>query len=164
MSVRLSTEEGLALNGAISAVDPTIDNATRALKVRSSVEDPESKLRPGMFINVEVVLPQAGHVVAVPTTAVVYAPYGDSIFVIVDKPAGSPGMTATPDGKPVKSAEQRFVRLGQARGDFVAVLDGVKSGEEVVSAGAFKLRNGAPIVVNNEVQAKAELNPHPENK
>jgi membrane fusion protein (multidrug efflux system) len=157
-------DESIALNGLVSAVDPTLDNISRAVKVRAGVENAQDKLKPGMFVNVALVLPEVDQVVVVPATAVVHASYGDSIFVVADKPQGSPGIATTPDGKPVKLAQQRFVRLGQARGDFVAVLEGVKPGEEVVSAGAFKLRNGGSLVVDNSVQAKAELNPRPENK
>jgi membrane fusion protein (multidrug efflux system) len=101
---------------------------------------------------------------AVPGTAIVHASYGDSVFVIDDKKPGSPGMDKTPDGKTVKIARQQFVRTGAAHGDFVAITKGVTVGQQVVSAGAFKLRNNTPIVVDNSVQAKAELAPHPPNR
>ncbi len=91
----------------------------------------------------------------VPATAVVHASYGDSVFVVEDKKddAGTP--VAGADGKPGKVARQQFVRVGEARGDFVAILDGVKAGQEVVTAGAFKLRNGSGVVVDNDVKADA---------
>ena len=82
----------------------------------------------------------------------------------MNKPADAPGMRTTPDGKPVKIARQQFVRTGRARGDFVALLDGLKPGQEVVTAGAFKLRNGAPVVVDNSVQPQPQLAPRPENR
>jgi membrane fusion protein, multidrug efflux system len=116
-----------------------------------------------MFANVAVILPGQGTVVIVPITAVVHASFGDSVFVVEDKKADSPGSKTTPDGKPIKNARQQFVRLGESRGDFVSVLDGVKAGDELVSAGAFKLRNNSPILVNNSLQTSPELNPHPEN-
>ena len=99
-----------------------------------------------------------------PLTAIVHASYGDSVFVVEPKKPGSPGMTRTPDGKTVKIARQQFVRLGQTRGDFVAVTKGVGTGQEVVSSGAFKLRNSAPIVVDNSIRPDAGLEPHPENR
>jgi membrane fusion protein (multidrug efflux system) len=94
---------------------------------------------------------------------VLHASYGDSVFVVEDKPPGSPGTATTPDGKPVKSARQQFVRTGAARGDFVAITKGVTAGQVVVSAGAFKLRNNSPVVVDNTVQATPQLALHPQN-
>jgi membrane fusion protein (multidrug efflux system) len=150
--------------GMIVAVDPTLDDATRSLKIRASVENMGEALRPGMFVDVSVVLPRRDEVIIVPATAVVHASYGDSVFVIEDKPADSPGMRETPDGKPVKMARQQFVRLGEARGDFVAIAEGLKAGQEVVSVGAFKLRNKAPIVIDNTVKPDPKLDPRPENR
>jgi membrane fusion protein (multidrug efflux system) len=117
-----------------------------------------------MFVTVEVIKPTQAQVVAVPATAIVHASFGDSVFVVEDKKPGSPGMDKTPDGKTVKIARQQFVRTGAARGDFTAITKGVTAGQTVVSAGAFKLRNNAPVVVDNTVQAKPQLAPHPENR
>lgn len=166
MPVRLtlSGESGKPVEGSISAVDPTVDDATRSLKLRASVPNDKDTLRPGMFVNVSVVMPTHDKVVAVPATAVVHASYGDSVFVLEDKEVGTKGMDKTPDGKTVMIARQQFVRIGTARGDFVSILQGVKVGEEVVSAGAFKLRNGAPVVVDNTVKPDPQLNPRPENR
>jgi len=150
--------------GTITAVDPTIDSTSRNLRIRASVPNREAKLRPGMFVDVAVVLPDRQSVVTVPATAIVHAPYGDSVFVIEDKPPGSPGISALPDGRPVMIARQRFVRLGPARGDFVPITEGVTAGRQVVSAGAFKLRNGSPVVIDNRVEAKPQLDPRPENR
>ena len=165
MAVKVSIEGSSepALDGTIATVDPTIDSATRTIKLRATVPNQEEKLRPGMFANVAVVLPSQGAVVTVPITAVVHASFGDSVFVIEDKRPDSPGSKTTPDGKPIKNARQQFVRLGQARGDFVAVLDGVTEGQELVTAGAFKLRNNSPILVDNSVKTDPQLNPKPEN-
>jgi membrane fusion protein (multidrug efflux system) len=117
-----------------------------------------------MFVAVSVLLAAQTPLVVLPQTAVVHAPYGDSVFVIEPKPAGSPGATRTPDGKPIQIARQQFVELGRIQGDFVAVSRGVTAGQLVVSFGAFKLRNGAPIVVDNTVAPAAELHPRPENR
>jgi membrane fusion protein (multidrug efflux system) len=146
MKVRMSEggDGGAEWEGAVTAVDPTVDNVTRSIKLRATA--PSDKLRPGMFLNVTVVLPERSQRVVIPGTGVVHASYGDSVFVVEDK-----------------KARQQFVRLGEARGDFIAILDGVKPGQEIVTAGAFKLRNGSPVAVNNTVQPKPELNPRPEN-
>lgn len=142
--------------GTVSAIEPAVDPITRNIKVRATLPNEEEKLRPGMFLRVEVVLPDQDKVVAIPLTAVVRASYGDSVFRVEDGTG--------PDGKPRKIARQQFVKLGESRGDFVAVLDGVKEGDELVTSGAFKLRNGAFVAVNNEVQPKPELSPRPENQ
>jgi membrane fusion protein (multidrug efflux system) len=150
--------------GTITAVDPTLDDATRSLKLRASLPNDKDKLRPGMFANVSVLLPKRQDQVIVPITAIVHASYGDSVFVVEDKKPGSPGMAKTRDGRIVRVARQQFVRVGETRGDFVSLLDGVKAGEELVTAGAFKLRNNAPIAVDNKVKAEAQLHPNPENR
>lgn len=153
--VRFAIEgQGGTLDGSISAIDPTVDPVTRSLKLRANAADPQKKLRPGMFVQVSVVLPEKRKVVSIPSPAVVHASYGDSVFVVA--PA--------PDGKPGRIARQQFVRAGDMRGDFVAIENGLKAGEEVVVAGAFKLRNGAPIAVDNSVQPAASLTPKPENR
>jgi len=152
------------VRGTISAIDPTIDPATRNVKVRAAIPELPTKPRPGMFVTVEVIKPSHEKVVAVPATAIVHASFGDSVFVVEDKKPGSPGMDKAPNGKPVKMARQQFVRTGATRGDFVQVTKGVTAGQEVVSAGAFKLRNNVPVVVDNSAQAKPEIAPHPENR
>ena len=117
-----------------------------------------------MFVNVAVVLPGRPTIVTIPATAVVHATYGDSVFVIEPKKPGSPGADKSPAGKPISTARQQFVRLGPSRGDFVAVTKGLSDGQQIVSEGAFKLRNGAPIVVDNSVKPTPELDPHPPNR
>src|SRR5262249_16114980 len=102
--------------------------------------------------------------VSLPATAVVHASYGDSVFVIEEKAADDPGMRETPDGKPVKKARQQFVRLVPSRGDFVGIVQGVTAGQELVTAGAFKLHNGSPIVVDNSKPMTPKLDPRPENR
>jgi membrane fusion protein, multidrug efflux system len=155
---------GEVVTGRLDAIDPTIDDATRNLRLRATIPDPGGRLRPGMFVRVSVVLPARADVIVVPQTAVVHASYGDSVFIIEPKPPGSPGMSRAPDGKPVRIARQQFVRLGRTRGDFVAIAEGVKAGQEVVDAGAFKLRNGVPVVVDNRVKPQPHEKPHPENR
>ncbi|MET0794709.1 MAG: efflux RND transporter periplasmic adaptor subunit [Polyangiaceae bacterium] len=163
VKVSIEGSKDPTLDGTIAAVDPTIDSNTRMIKVRATVPNAEEKLHPGMFANVAVVLPDQGAVVTIPQTAVVHASFGDSVFVVEPKKADAKGARTSPSGKPILNARQQFVRLGQTRGDFVAVLDGVKDGQELVTAGAFKLRNNSPIVVDNTVSTDPQLNPKPEN-
>lgn len=163
--VRVSVEgvTDVDASGSVSAISPNVDPGTRTLVLRAAVEHDDGKLQPGMFVRVEVVLPEQRKVVSVPLTAVVYAPYGDSVFVI-EEPLPEAPAAQGPSGEPVLRARQQFVRLGERRGDFVAVLDGVTPGEVLVSAGAFKLRNNSPVFVNDELAPKAELDPTPKNR
>lgn len=152
--VRVEGISQTEFEGEVAAIESRLDEATRNLIVQGKVANPERKLRAGMFANVDVLLPEVD-VIAIPATAISYAPYGDSVFVVRDG--------KTPDGKPAKIAEQRFVRTGQRRGDFVAIVSGVNEGEEVVSSGTFKVRTGFPVNVNNSVQPPIEANPNPPN-
>jgi membrane fusion protein (multidrug efflux system) len=113
--------------------------------IQGTVRNPEGKLRPGMFVNVEVLLPETD-AITIPASSVSYAPYGDSVFVVKQN-----------------QLQQQFVKLGPSRGDQVAILSGVKEGDEVVSSGVFKLRSGIPVQVNNSVQPGNEANPTPPN-
>jgi membrane fusion protein (multidrug efflux system) len=167
------TEPPRTLAGKIAAVDPSIDPVTRAVKLRASVQEEGAKgspkgntdeLRPGMFVNVSVVLPERASVVFVPSTAIARAPYGNSIYVVEDKKDEEGHPVIGPGGKPAKVARQQFVRVGVTRGDFVAIDEGVSAGQEVVVLGAFKLRNGAPIFVNNEIQLSPSQTPNPQNR
>ena len=111
-------------------------------------------LRPGMFANVDVMLPTNTEALAIPATAVLYAPYGDSVFIVDEKKDEQ-------SGKVQQVLRQQFVRLGAARGDFVNVIDGLKPGEQVVTAGVFKLRTGMPVVIDNTLAPQAKLAPKP---
>jgi membrane fusion protein (multidrug efflux system) len=174
MPVRVAFEGAAGVaQGTITAVDPTVDPTTRNVKIRAQIPEEGAaqtaaktapKPRPGMFVNVQVVQPKKQAVVAVPLAAIIHASFGDSVFVVEPKKPGAPGMAQTLDGKTVKIARQQFVRLGQTRGDFVAIAKGVNAGQEVVTEGAFKLRNNMPIVVDNSVKPDARLDPRPENR
>ncbi|NJK31113.1 MAG: efflux transporter periplasmic adaptor subunit, partial [Deltaproteobacteria bacterium] len=133
---------------------PAIDASTRNIRIRALVQNEERLLRPGMFVDVTIVLSKIRNVVTVPATAIVYAPYGNSTFVLEDSTDESPM-------GPTKVAKQVFVRIGERRGDIVEVVNGLEAGQMVVTTGGFKLRNGAPVVVNNSLAPKAELNPKP---
>lgn len=125
--------------GTIEAIDPRVSDATRSLRIRATLANPDETLKPGMFARVEVQLPDERDVVVVPTTAIVYSPYGDSVFVIAK------------DDKGALVAQQRFVTVGPKRGDQISLLKGINPGDEVVSAGQNKLRPGSPVSINNSV-------------
>ena len=154
--IRIKTDAspGQTFEGKITAISPEIDSATRNIRVQATVSNSEEKLRAGMFVNVDVVMPTQTKVLAIPVTAVLYAPFGDSVF-IVDESKDDKG------GKGALVLRQQFVKLGDARGDFVSVLDGLKPGEKVVTSGAFKLRQGMTVIIDNTLAPKAELAPKP---
>ncbi len=164
--VRVRAEPSMPVlaEGSISAFDASVDATTRSLKVRASFPAGQSVLRTGMFVNVEVVLPEHADILAVPVTSVVHAAYGDSVFVV--EPKQGSGAAGGPEGAAPEAlvARQQFVRLGAMRGDFVAIEKGVSAGQKVVSAGAFKLRNQAPISIKNEIGVEPQLAPRPENR
>ncbi|RJQ47032.1 MAG: efflux RND transporter periplasmic adaptor subunit [Nitrospiraceae bacterium] len=143
------------LSGEITAVNPQVNATTRSIGVQATLLNAEELLRPGMFVSVEVVLPKLQTVLSIPATAVLYAPFGDSVFIVEEK--------QEEDGKKHFSLRQQFIRLGEKRGDFVSVLSGLSEGENVVSTGVFKLRNGQTVVVDNSLAPEFRLNPQPEN-
>ena len=151
------TGEGLPgeATGRITAFDAVVDDATRNVQVQATFDNPEGALRPGMFVQARVLRGAATRVVALPASAINYAPYGDSVFVVEEMQG--------PNGQPYLGVRQQIVRLGGTRGDQVAVLDGLKPGEQVVTSGGFKLRPGAAVQVNNEVQPANESSPQPAN-
>jgi len=153
--VRLQSDTwpGSTWEGTLTTINPEIDPATRNVRLRATFPNADGRLRPGMFASVEVLSAERQSVLLVPATAAVYAPYGDSVFVLEQvTEAGKP---------PALVARQRFVRLGERRGDLVAVVSGLKAGETVVSSGAFKLRNGASVVVRDDQAPGALLDPKP---
>ena len=156
MQVRLTTDAapGEVFVGQISAVSPEIDPVTRNVRVRALVDNSQEKLYAGMFASVDIVLPERQAVLALPVTAVLYAPYGDSVFVVEEHKNEESGQIE-------RTLRQQFVRLGEARGDFVDVLDGLKPDEIVVTSGVFKLRSGMSVVIDNTLAPTPSLNPQP---
>jgi membrane fusion protein (multidrug efflux system) len=152
-----ATLEGLTesiSSGRITAVDSNVDPATRNVRVRASFANPEAKLRPGMFVEARVAMGAGQRSVTLPTSAVNYAPYGDSVFVVEEM--------SGPTGQTYLGVRQQVVKLGASRGDQVAVLSGVNAGEQIVTSGVFKLRPGAAVLVNNDVQPSNSAAPKPE--
>lgn len=158
LPVRVSFDSlpGKTVEGEITTVNPEVDALTRNIRVQAIIANPGDVLRPGMYADVEVVLPEERHILAIPNTAVLYAPYGDSVFVVEEKKDAA-------SGKSVKVLRQQFVRLGESRGDYMAVREGLREGDAVVSTGVFKLRNGMPVEIDNSLAPDFALQPKPEN-
>jgi membrane fusion protein (multidrug efflux system) len=140
------------ITGKITAITPLVDAETRNVKIQATVSNSSERLRPGMYVNVAVGLPVRQNVLIIPATSVMYAPYSDSVFIVETAKEGKGAIL-----------RQQFVRLGEKRGDFVAVTTGVKIGETVVSTGVFKLRNGQSVVIDNKLAPQFEQAPKPEN-
>jgi membrane fusion protein, multidrug efflux system len=152
--VRTDASPGREFTGKLTALNSSVDMATRSVTLQATLENRDHALRPGMFAKVDVALPDTKPVLAIPATAIAYAPYGDSVFVIEKKKDPK-------SGKESQVIRQQFIRTGETRGDFVTVTQGLKAGETVVSSGVFKLRNGMPVVINNELAPKPQLSPSP---
>lgn len=156
MDVRATSDAtpGTIFKGKITAIDLEVDQITRNIQVQALMDNPNEDLRSGMFVNVDLVLPDRLPVLPVPATAVLYAPFGNSVFVIDEKKNDSSGETE-------KVLRQQFVTLGKTKGDFVHVTDGLKPGESVVTSGVFKLHTGMQVVIDNTLAPKPSLEPHP---
>jgi membrane fusion protein (multidrug efflux system) len=148
---------GQSIEGKVTAVNAVIDEATRNFLVQATLDNPEGLLRPGMYVGVEVVLPGVKPVLAIPATAISYAPYGDSVFVLKE-------LDDEKSGKKYTGVEQHFVKLGEARGDQVEILSGIKAGEEIATSGIFKLRPKAAVEVKNKIQPPSDLAPQTEDR
>src|SRR5437773_106857 len=152
-NVRLTADDlsGVAFTGRVTAIDSIVDETTRNIQVQATLANPEGRLRPGMFVQTEVLLGPSGAVVSLPASAISYAPYGDSVFVVADLKDDS--------GQTYRGVRQQFVKLGGARGDQIAITSGVNPGDEVVTSGVSKLRNRAAFVVNNKVRPANDQKP-----
>jgi membrane fusion protein (multidrug efflux system) len=153
--VRTDAYPGREFEGQLTAVNSEIDRITRNIRLQGTLQNSDGALRPGMFARVEIFQGGADEVLRVPLTSVLRASYGDSVFVILEKPGA--------DGENELIVEQRFIRTGRTMGDFIAVTEGLKAGDTVVSAGAFKLRNGSRVKVDNSLAPKPSTTPNPEN-
>ena len=155
-TVRVTADDlpGRNFEGRVTAIDSVLDERTRNVQVQATVANGDGKLRPGMFVKAQLALGAARPTVTLPASAISYAPYGDSVFVVTDMHDQS--------GHAYRGVRQQFVKVEGSRGDQVAVVSGVKAGDEVVSSGVFKLRNSAAVQVNNKVQPENNPAPKPE--
>ena len=144
---------GRQFNGRVTALDSLVDQTTRNFQVQATLPNPDGKLKPGMFVQVQFGIGTARDVVTLPASAISYAPYGDSVFVISE--------IKDPKGQTYKGVRQQFVKVDGSRGDQVAVVSGINPGDEVVTSGVFKLRNGAAVTINNKVQPENNPAPNP---
>ena len=151
--LRTDTFANATWEGEITTINPEVDAATRNVRVRATFPNADGRLRPGMFANVDVLSSEQRSVLLIPSTAVIFAPYGDSVFAI-DEQKDASGNAST-------VVRQKFIRTGERRGDLVAVVSGLNAGERVVSSGAFKLRNGVAVTVDNRLAPEAQLAPTP---
>ena len=141
--------------GKITAINSIVDQSTRNVQVQGTLPNRDYKLRPGMFTKVGVVMNESRTIVAIPATAIHYAPYGNSIFVVSEM--------KDQQGRAYKGVREQFVKVGESRGDLIAVDSGVKPGEEIVTSGVFRLKNAARVIVNNDIKPGSELAPTPSN-
>lgn len=154
VEILLEGVSGVVATGKITAIDAHVDPATRNVHMQATFRNPDGRLRPGMFVDARVAVGESTPVLTLPASAISYAPYGNSVFIVED--------VKGPTGETYRGVRQQFVRLGDARGDQVAILDGIKPGEEVVTSGVFKLRPGAAVQVHNDVQPGNDPAPKPE--
>ena len=154
--LRITTENvaGKVFTGTVTAIDSVIDEGTRNVQVQATLSNPGGELRPGMFVQVEVAVGASRTVISLPASAISYAPYGDSVYVVTD--------LKDPKGNTYRGVRQQFVKVEGSRGDQVGIVSGLNPGDEVVSSGVFKLRNGAAVQVNNKVQPENNPAPKPE--
>lgn len=155
-SLRVTADElaGQVFSGRVSALDSVIDDTTRNVQVQATLPNRSGKLHPGMFVQVDLDLGSSRPVISLPASAISYAPYGDSVFVVTE--------LKDPKGNTYRGVRQQFVKVQGSRGDQVAVISGVNPGDEVVSSGVFKLRNGAAVQVNNKVKPSNNPAPNPQ--
>jgi len=145
---------GSTFTGRINALDSMVDATTRNIQVQATVSNPQGKLHPGMFVQVEINVGASRTLIPLPASAINYAPFGNSVYVVTDM--------KTPDGKPYRGVRQQFVKVDGSRGDQVGVVSGINPGDEIVSSGVFKLRNNGAVAVNNKVQPGNNPAPKPE--
>ena len=145
-----------SFTGKVTAVSPKVDTNTRNIQVEAQLANPDKKILPGMFANVNIKLGSEMKMLTLPQTAVTYNPYGSTVFIA--KPTGKKDK----QGKPALEAQQVFVTTGPTRGDQVAILKGIDEGVTVVTSGQLKLKNGTPLIVNNKVLPSNSPNPKPQ--
>ena len=156
LQITARDQDGAKFTGRVTALNSVVDEATRNIQVQATVPNPHGKLRPGMFVEVEVTVGSDRDVIALPASAISYAPFGDSVWIVEDvkSPDGS--------GKTYRGVRPQFVKVEGSRGDQVGIVSGLKGGEEVVTSGVFKLRPGAAVMVNNSIQPANSPTPKPE--
>jgi membrane fusion protein (multidrug efflux system) len=154
VTIKIDTYPNQDFAGTITAINPKVDQATRNVQVRATLNNPDRRLLPGMYAGVSIAAGDKQRYVTLPQTAVTYNPYGETVYIVDDR--GN-----DPQGRPQLAARQVFVTAGLKRGDQVAITSGVEEGQTVVTAGQMKLRNGSPIMIDNTIRPTADANPIP---
>ena len=154
VTITTNTYPGRSFEGRITAINPIVDQQTRNIQVEATVANPKFELLPGMFASIEVQAGQENRYLTLPQTAITYNPYGDTVYIVEEKGRG-------PQGKPNLIAKQTFVTVGPQRDGQIAILKGLKQGDQVVTSGQLKLKSGSPIVINNDIQPSKETAPPP---
>jgi membrane fusion protein (multidrug efflux system) len=156
LEVRVHTDAipGREFKGKLTAINSMVDTVTRNVSLQGTLENPDHALRPGMFAKVELLLPEKHKSLVIPGSAVSYAPFGDSVFVIEKKKDEK-------TGKETQTIRQQFVKIGEARGDLISIVDGLNANETIVGTGVFKLRNGMAVTINNDLAPKSQEKPNP---
>lgn len=151
--------------GTVTSINPEIDAATRNVRIQATLNDTDGRLRPGMFVTVDTFVDRSRKVLLIPSTAVLHAPFGSSVFIIEagEGPESDPDTAPATDGAKPLVVRQQFVRLGEQRGDYVAAIEGVEPGETIVATGTFKLRNGMAVMIDNTLAPEFRLAPTPDN-
>jgi membrane fusion protein (multidrug efflux system) len=152
VAIRVDSYPDMQFVGEIATIDPKIDIATRNVAVRAVIDNPSRKLLPGMFATATIDTGSARELLTVPQTAVTYNPYGNTVYLVEE---------VTEEGATRFIATQTFITTGETRGDQVTILSGVEAGDEIISAGQFKIQNGDTIEINNEVQPSNDPDPRP---
>jgi len=155
-TVRISSQDAKEriYTGKVTAFDSVVNESTRNVQVQATLSNLGGRLHGGMFVQVGISTGADRQVISVPATAINYAPYGDSVFIVGDM--------KDPKGNTYRGVRQQFVKVAGSRGDQVAIISGLNAGDEVVSSGVFRLRNGAAIEINNKVQPTNNPAPKPE--
>jgi membrane fusion protein (multidrug efflux system) len=158
LKVRVSSDAypGTNFTGEVTAINPDLNATTRSVQLRAKFPNTDPLLRPGMFVRAEVILPGEQPVLVIPSTAILSAPYGDAVYLILT--AADAGVTNLAPTSLV--VQQKFIRTGRSHGDYTTVESGLQAGDRVVSAGLFKLQNGAPVQINNTNAPQPVLTPN----
>jgi membrane fusion protein (multidrug efflux system) len=157
VSATVDAYPGVTFTGTVASVNSKVDTASRNVQIRASFANADRRLVPGMYANVDINDGEPSTLVTLPQSAITYNPYGNTVYLVQKSGTDDKGNSKL-------TVLQRFVKLGETRGDQVAVLGGVAAGDEVVTAGQMKLRNGSPVVINNKIVPSSDSNPTPPNE
>ena len=161
VTVRIDAFEDMSFTGKVVAIEPQVDVSTRNFKLRARLPNPDGRLRPGAFADVAVTLPGQNQVIELPKNAIAYSPYGNTVYIVQAKSGQATGEGDEPVPEDVFTVRERFVKTGEARGDFIAVTDGLEGGEEVAATGLFRLHSGSAVRIDNSDKPEPTLTPDP---